>query len=136
MNSKKYQIGEMTLQLELPAGEFCYVFDGNGSTGKTYLHDLFKIAAMLNGMKNQFLAFTYDPAMQKTDYIAALQNFKGKYIMFDRFDLYFDLDITNAAIKDGRVVLMDLKDYCAMQQLPVHGAEISFDAVSMCVKSI
>lgn len=83
MNSKKYQIGEMTLQLELPAGEFCYVFDGNGSTGKTYLHDLFKIAAMLDGMKNQFLAFTYDPAMQKTDYIAALQNFKGKYIMFD-----------------------------------------------------
>lgn len=136
MSIEKYQIGEMTLQLELPAGEFCYVFDGNGSTGKTYLHDLFRIAAMLDGMKHQFLAFTYDHTMQKTDYIAALQNFKGKYIMFDRFDLYFDLDITNAAIKEDRVVLMDLKDYYAMQQLPVRGAEISFDAVSMRVKSI
>lgn len=136
MNSEKYQIGEITLQLELPAGDFCYVFDGNSSTGKTYLYDLFKTAMTLSSMEHDFLAFTYDPVMQKKFYIEALQDFNGKYIMLDRFDMYFDIDIAEAAIKDGRVVLMDLKDYCAMQKLPVHGAEISFDATSLEVKHI
>lgn len=59
MNSEKYQIGEMALQLKLPAGEFCYVFDGNGSTGKTYLHDLFKIATMLDGTNKPIMSSCY-----------------------------------------------------------------------------
>lgn len=120
-----YKIADMQLSIKLNRG--CWSLGFDGATGKSYLYSLFRSAMSSSHLKKDFLGITYCPGFNTEDYMKRICNFSGKYILLDRFDLYYDKSLVSKALSSADCVFLDLKDYVKWQQLPYHQATIFFD---------
>lgn len=127
-NSQNYKSNTINdLQLTIRIGKGCWCLGFDGATGKSYLRTLFESEMASKNGKKEYLGLTYDSLKDSEDYIKSIKNFSGKYILLDRFDLYFDERIVEEALKNDRCVMIDLKNYVRWNRIPYRGAMIKFD---------
>lgn len=131
--SNSFDINGFKLTLLSRKGSWCLGFDG--SIGKTYLYNLFLQAQEIPEYKDMFLGLTYEE-IDSEEYVNRIKAFTGKYVILDRFDLYFDERIVEEALKNDRCVFVVLKNEMLWNRIPYRGATIEFDANGMIVEAL
>lgn len=110
------------------SGNGIYCLGFSGADGKTYLYKLLRAIAENKKESNNILAFTYD-SMWTTEMIAIkLREHKWKYVMLDRFDLYYSKEIITI-LKDLQkdcVILLDLKNTKVLRYIPNSLAKVKW----------
>ena len=96
---------------------YVYFLGGEGATGKTFLFRLLQAGNQLAKECDRFLLLTYDPEMEREDYIKRIQRFHGKLVFADRFHLYGDDEMLQMMAASGITTLVDEKDYYRMNRV-------------------
>lgn len=98
-------------------GIYCLGF--NGASGKSYLYEL--LESYSNNKRDEVLALTFNSKFNDNFIISCISDFRGKYIILDRLDLYFSKAIRDALISKSKscIILIDLKNNISLRRLPI-----------------
>lgn len=110
------------------SGNGIYCLGFSGADGKTYLYRTLKAISEYKRESNSILALTYDSMWTKQMITTKLKEHKWKYIILDRFDLYYSKEIITILkeLQEDCVILIDLKNTKVLQYIPNSLAKVKW----------
>ena len=99
------------LNISIKLDNKIYVTKYNSSVGKTFLLNMLKSYDARPENEGKLLLITYDKKQSIENILSMIREFKGIFILLDRFDLYYDISIVQALTEKNIPVLLDLKNY-------------------------